>query len=163
VLIMIFPFSESPECWVVQSISNKLTSVFVKSSLFNPSFPLVHCFRNNCEIRSFKEEGSDCLFHVSSLLFFFMRKVVIKFLSLISLVNKELPEHLDIIHDLVPFKHDVALSIDDISECLSVAVMFPLLKEEPLTSSHSVFEAPMQEFLFEITLVSSVFEVQERV
>lgn len=113
-LIMVLPFTEGPEEWIIQGVPDKLSTVFVKSALLDPALPLIHSLWDDLEITRFKEKRSDGFRHISPLLLFFSLHEFFNLLRIVALINQELLEDFNVITHLVSFEDYVTLGVNNV-------------------------------------------------
>lgn len=97
--------------------------------------------------------------HVGSLGFRLLGQELIDLLRRISRGNELIPQSLGIPLSLVPLEHYVTFRVDDVSESNSINIMSPLVEEVLDSVLSHMFEASLKEPLFEIFVLTSIFEV----
>jgi len=100
---------------MIKAIENESCIFFYSFSASDPIFPLVKCFRDNVEISIFKEKSNYSFLHICSLLFRLFSQIFIYLLWAIAWCNKFIPEPLSIPLGFISLKHNITLSIYNLS------------------------------------------------
>lgn len=158
---LVLPFLEIDREWMVKTIQNEPSIFFDSLSGFDPFFPLIQGLRDDVEVGVLEEKSNDSFLHISSLHLRLLSEELIDLLRRISRGYKLISQSLGVSLGLVSLQNYISFSVDDVSEIDPITIMSPFVEEVLDSVLSHMLKASLQEPLFKIFILTSIFEVVE--